>query len=755
MGDRFETYGRWLVCKRQWITGLIVLLTGLAILGIGQRLQGAPPVDFTPQAMFMGEGGMWERLQGYEQEFGVEDNTVVVLVNGPVGTPNGLTFLRMLHQTASGSPMVVGVDSVVNAAIAGRDDGGMIVVNDAIDETDAPLAKAAADPFLAPLLIAADQQAASIQIRLDDTLQQIADLGPAVKNVTDRIHSVHIPDGFAIHITGIPFVRTEVVDMMIADEMLFFPLVTVIFLITIVTLFRKFWLGVVPLVGVLVATTWAMGSLLSSGAVLNILSVLTPTLILVIGVADGIHLTARYREELDRDKDPEAAMGRTLRQMTLACFLTTFTTAAGFASLLVADTKVIRDFGGQVAVGVMITYIAVIVVVPTLLAWIPVERVGRPKETVEHPIYDHLSAWVSRSPRKIIAVAFALTLFAGWLGRTVQTDSGLLEMYREGHPTWTAVHAAEESIGGVVPMFIHLSGKEGQMIEPDILQKTAHLQQHLDDQGLVGWSMSSAEWVKHFHTLLTEEDGWPDSREAAAQELFMAEMSGELPLDRVLSSDRARARIIAIARDGGGRSFLQVKHSLEKEAQTLFEGTGVSVDVTGDGMLASEGVEQLIMDLLASLGLVFGVIVLTMLALLRNVRMTIIATIPNIVPLIFILGTLGLMGADLQTSNIISFTVAVGLAVDDTIHFIVRYREERQRGLSTEKAIHKTILGAGHAIVLTSILLVFGFGVLVFSPLTSTYFFGLLSCITMAAAVLGDLIILPAMLQVFDKDHAS
>jgi hypothetical protein len=101
------------------------------------------------------------------------------------------------------------------------------------------------------------------------------------------------------------------------------------------------------------------------------------------------------------------------------------------------------------------------------------------------------------------------------------------------------------------------------------------------------------------------------------------------------------------------------------------------------------------------------------------------------------------------------FTVAVGLAVDETIHFIVRYREERRRGLSTEKAIHKTILGAGHAIVLTSILLVFGFGVLVFSPLTSTYFFGLLSCITMAAAVLGDLIILPAMLQVFDKDQAS
>ena len=140
-----------------------------------------------------------------------------------------------------------------------------------------------------------------------------------------------------------------------------------------------------------------------------------------------------------------------------------------------------------------------------------------------------------------------------------------------------------------------------------------------------------------------------------------------------------------------------------------------------------------------------------MFALLRNLKHTAIATFPNLVPLVFILGTLGWLGADLQTSNIVSFTVAVGLAVDDTIHFIVRYREERQNGVGTDEAIRRTFQGAGHAIVLTSILLIFGFGVLALSSLTSTYFFGLLACITMAAAVLGDLLLLPALLHLFDK----
>ena len=200
---------------------------------------------------------------------------------------------------------------------------------------------------------------------------------------------------------------------------------------------------------------------------------------------------------------------------------------------------------------------------------------------------------------------------------------------------------------------------------------------------------------------------------------------------------------------------MAAKSNIVQEADRIFAGTGIEVEVTGDGVLASEGVDQLIQDLLASLALVFAVILVTMLILLRDLRLTVIATLPNLVPLMFILGTLGIMGADLQTSNIISFTIAVGLAVDDTIHFIVRYREEKRLGKSTQEAIRLTINGAGHAIVLTSILLVFGFGVLVFSPLTSTYFFGLLACITMAAALFGDLLILPTMLHLFDTKHTA
>lgn len=747
-----ERYGQWLVHNRGIITVAIVVLTIAASLGIASRLAVDSPVDFTPQSLFMGDGEEWERLQQYEAEFGVEDNTLVVLVDGPVNSSEGIAALDALHQALEPLDAVESVSSVVTAAIATRDEGGMIAVTDAVGTGTEPLQAAISDPFLSPMLVAKDGSAAVIQVRLDDDLQAIADLAPAVWRVNEAVQTTALPEAFRAHVTGVPYVRAEVVDMMIDDQELFFPVVTLVFLITIVSLFRRFWVGVAPMVGVLVATIWTMGVLLSTGAVLNILSILTPTLVLVIGVADGIHVVSRYREELARFGDRALAMGVTVRRMALACFLTTFTTGAGFASLMVAETKVIRDFGLQVACGVTLTFFAVMLVVPTLLAWIPVTRIGAPAETNHGPAYARLTQFVTTRPKRIVVGALVLTAMATFMGRTVQTNSQMLEMYQPGQPTWQAVKLAEEKTGGVIPIFIHINGAENQMLEPTVLERVGALEDSLRSHDLTGTTMSIAGWVKHIHALLSDTDDWPATREVVAQELLLAELTGDLPIEDVLSSDRARSRIVAFTRDAGGREFLRVKRAIESKASSLFQGTGITIDVTGDGMLASHGVDQLIRDLLASLGLMLMVIVATMWLLLRDARQTVIATIPNVIPLLFILGTLGLIGTDLQTSNIVSFTVAVGLAVDDTIHFIVRYREERGTGARINDAILRTFHGAGHAIVLTSILLIAGFGILAFSPLTSTHYFGLLACITMAAAMLGDLLLLPALFKWFDRD---
>jgi len=336
-----------------------------------------------------------------------------------------------------------------------------------------------------------------------------------------------------------------------------------------------------------------------------------------------------------------------------------------------------------------------------------------------------------------------------------------MEMYRPGQPTWEAVHLADTRLGGIVPLMVHIAlpddGSAGDepLLDPDILGPMATLQDELLARPEIGWASSPASVVRQLNRLLSGEDEVPQTRAKIAQELLLAEMGGDLGLRALMAPDRSSGRILMLARDAGGRALLRVQRETQERAAQLFSGTGARVDVTGDGFIASAGLQRLVKDLVSSVGLMLIVIVMTMWALLGDLRLALLAAIPNVVPLVFTAATLRLMGADLQVTNIVSFTVAVGLAVDDTIHFVARYREECRHGASPQQAITRTYHGAGRPIILTSLLLIVGFGVLGFSDLASTRFFGILSAVTMAAALAADLLLLPAMLHLLARAPTS
>lgn len=359
---------------------------------------------------------------------------------------------------------------------------------------------------------------------------------------------------------------------------------------------------------------------------------------------------------------------------------------------------------------------------------------------------------VSANPLATLGVTALLTAAAATIGLKVQTNSGLLEMYREGMPTWHAIHLSEQELAGVIPVMVHVQGEPGQMLEPDVLSALDEIEATVSSAAPVRWTASPASVVRALHQTLTGEQALPQTPALISQEVLLAEISGDRSLDAVLSADRSQARVLALLTDAGGRVFVPMRAELQAAADAAFEGTGATASVTGDGFLAASGVDRLITDLLASLGLVFGIITLTFAVLLRDMKLALVAAVPNLVPLVFTLATLVAMGADLQTSNVVSFTVAVGLAVDDTIHFLVRYKQERMAGRRVDEALRRTTLGAGHAIIVTSVLLIVGFGVLATDDLTSTRHFGVLSSVTMAAAVLGDLFLLPALLKLVERD---
>ena len=759
--QRFESLGRLLVRRRGVAAVVLMGITLIAATaGLLRVQQDGLPLDFTPQAVFLDDGPEVRQVEAVNAVFGRDDNALVLLLHGPLASAEGVDAIRALHALLEAHPQVERVESLATATTVAAA-AGLLEVSVPLDDlppADA-LRAAAGDPVLAGLLISDDLDTTAVRARLRSDLDRVADLAPVVWELVEAAEAVALPAGVTLHPTGVPYVRSEVVMLMEQSQLTYIPVVAVMFAFTICLLFRRVLLGLAPLVTVLLADVWAMGALIGAGQVLNLLSILVPTLVLVVGVADGIHIAARYVEELARDGDREAAMGRTLRAMVLPCFLTTFTTAAGFLSLLVAETAVMRGFGIQASVAMVVTFVAVVLLLPTLLAWIPVERVGGPRRTQpqwEQDALRGLAEWVPRRPGLVLAGCAALTAGALALGSNVQTNSRLLEMYREGMQTWEAIHLAQRELSGVVPVFLYVeSDAPDALLDPALLEAMSEVEAGLRAQAPVLWTASLAGQVERLHGLLTAEAGLPDSRAAVAQELLVAELAGSEPLAGLVDDERRRGRVLVLMEDAGGRVYLQVQEDIRALAAQKLDPLGVRWALTGDGFLAAGGVDRLIGDLLSSLALIFGLIGVVFMLLLRDLRLALVALVPNLVPLVFTLATLAVMGADLQTSNIVSFTVAVGLAVDDTIHFVVRYRQERLQGRGTHDALRATFAGAGHAILLTSLLLVIGFSALSTSPLTAMRHFGILSAVTMGAALMADLLLLPALLTLVEGRQRS
>ena len=753
-----EALGRWIVLNRIKATLLCLVITAAAIAGALPRLtSGGLPVDFSPQALFNEDADIREVLERTEASWGPDDNDAWILVEGPIFSEQGLALVTALHEAIEAQPEIDRVDSLASLSVARRGADGSVVVGalTEVEDTEQLRRLALDDPAVVGLFAAREGGLAVVRAHLPDPLRTVSEIAPGIRALEDLIADWSPPEGYTLHLAGIPTVRVQLVDLLERDQAFFFPLDTLIFAVVLVVLFRRPLPGLLPLAAVGAAVVWSIGLLLAGGVTFNILSELVPTLVLVIGVSDGIHLLSRYREELSHDPDRVAAMGRTLEHLGVACALTSLTTAIGFGSLLSSSSVAIRDFGLHASLSVLVAYVAVLVFLPASLAWVPVRWV-LPHGGKGPPRRSRLTRWllwtdgvVARHPGRVLAACGLLCAGALGLGSTVRTTSHMMEVFSEGHPAVATYEAVEEHLGGIIPVMLHLEASEPEAFrDPEVLARLGEVTERIRQHPDTSWALSGADVVASLHGALTGTRGLPETEDQLAQELMLAEWSGdELALDALFDEDFRTARVMALCADIGGHAFVALGDDLRRAGAEVFAGTGVEALAAGDGIVASAGIHRLIDDLLVSVGLAFAGIWLTLCGLFRNVRLATVSMIPNAIPMLFTLASLRLMGEHLQTGNVISFAIALGLAVDDTIHFLVRLQEERSRGRSLQGAIRHAYRGAGRAIVYTSLLLALGLAVMAGSDLVTTRHFAVLACATLVAAVFAALLVLPALLH--------
>jgi hypothetical protein len=773
----------WLADKivqyRAWILGTLFIIA--AACGATVPFLG---FDFTPQQLFQSTSDAGEYREKFAERFGREDNLMVILVEGgDTFEPDVLETMRSVTHELRQVDTITNAESVATFEIPRTGDSpGTMSVEPVLDQPKPgnPAAEVSAEdaeklrdvavgePLVSGRLVSAEGDLAVVLAWLDRDIQDAGRIKDNVEKVQSILDAHPLPDGYTYEIGGIPGLRANIMESLKAEQLTFLPVTGLIFIIVLSWLFRRISGVVLPMGTVLIAVLGAVALLVATNHSINIVNNVLPTLIFVIGISDSIHMLTRDAEEIEQGRSREEAVKATVRHTGLACLLTSVTTSVGFFSLLAADTEILRDFGWEAGAGVLFAYVGTLFFLPAALSYLkPVKR----RATADSDDDPLLEGFLVNTGERLLrhpwtVIAGSLVFLAGFvfMSTKVEIDTTLLEVYQESHPYYKTTKKLEQKVGGFLPIEVSLEAKSRDRFkDPEAYRKLDELQAFAKKQPEVISTQSFVDFHQSARAALLgdpdERKKMPESRAQIEQLHLLIAGAPDEPVgtNRFVTSDFKNARVLLRVEDVGAKAQMDLADRLQGKLQALFPaGSGVSYRLTGDAYVASVALDSFIRDLFYSLLLAFVIIFGMMTAVFRSFKIGAISMLPNSIPLVMTFGYMGWQGINLNTTTIIIFAISLGLAVDDTIHFLARFREEIDRRDTVREAILASYFGAGRAILLTSVMLLLGLVVLLTSDFVPTRQFGILTAITIFGAIFADLILLPSILYlVFRKDEVT
>lgn len=578
----------------------------------------------------------------------------------------------------------------------------------------------------------------------------------AVSHLVDTRNAASVESGIRYHLGGIPIVSEEYTRVIQHDLTTFLPLTGALVACVLFVVFRS-WRGVLlPMFVVVVGVLWAMGAMMGTGGKLNMINSSMPTLLLVIAVADTVHIIARYLEEAPRSQDAGEATRRTMRHMAGACLLTSVTSAVGFGSLMSAHLPIIRGFGGYTAIGIMLAFTGTMLFVPVVLSKLDLPKgpvLSNPVERFGAKATEFFVRAVTVHRRASLVVVAAVVLLALVGAARVVPDSHLMEELDEANPVAISNAVLEENHGGVLSGALMFNGEQGAFSEPEALKALERVAQVAeewrtdDGRALVSNTLSLADLVTEAHAEYRGDEVFrvvPDTSSAVTSLLDQVAADDRANL---VSADYGVTHLTFRMYSVGSRAWSSLRGELEAAVESEPSLRETDWYFTGSSTLGQDAMGFMTRDLVTSLGLATLIIMVLMTVLFRSLRLGLISMIPNLFPLLITLGLVGFLGINLRVSTAVVFSISLGIAVDDTIHVLVRFREELgHAGRTYEEALIAAMRGAGRGVVFTTIILCAGFGTLTFSEFTAVHELGVLGGVTLFAALVGDLLVLPLVL---------
>lgn len=682
-----------------------------------------------------------------EAVFGADDQTALVALLDPqLFSVEGLARVDRLTRALGGLPGVERVTSLTNAPTV-TGDGELLAVAPRLDplprspeEADAARRGVLSDPNLAGILAAQDGTACLLLVEVLESWSP-----PARRaELYDRLQATLAPyrDGQRnALIGGFPMVRVQYSRELLSETLRLFAVTGIALVVLVTFMLRSIPAGLGAVGVVAVANVWTHGVMAWLGEPMTILSMLTPIVVLIVGVADAVHVVLAFRREPGADPAERAAAA--LRAVAPAGFITSVCTALGFVTLLTAyDVRMLRVFGVYTAIGVLAAWLSTVILIPMLLV-----RFGGDYEPERPRPISTLTERLVRRPWRVLAASGVVMLAITAAAMGISTDARLLDGLAADHPIMQTYTALESRFGGSLPLQVVYEGPPERLTEPDVLQHMALLTAELRALPETGAVRSPHERVAELHGALTGTPPRLPTRGAEIAELLMAASFADRdPFEGLFAESAGMARVSALLHERGSHATIAVGDHLQAWL-TAHPLPGVTTSMAGTAWVAPRAWERLLDDMIWSSVLAVLLITALFAVLYRSVWVALLTIPPNIVPLVCVLAAMRFLDIPVKGNNAVVFSIAYGVAVDDTIYFVAHLRHLWQAGgMTWREAVVRAHHEMAGPLVTTSVVLALGFCAFLTSTFEFSVTLGLQMLVCVSTGALAELVMMPALL---------
>ncbi|MFT4752760.1 MAG: putative RND superfamily exporter protein [Salibacteraceae bacterium] len=756
----WDLLARFIVRKSVFI--LITILVGTAIVGYNsteQRLQWSLP------KMLPDNDSTLMAFNDFKDRFGNNGQALILALE-----ENPLDDLELFNswfrfgkqlESIDGVDTVVAINqlfNVVKDTANKRFELHKIVQHELTTraELDSVRALVYALPFYKGRLMNDTNHVSLMLITLNQKIFNSKQREPLVATIFEVVNKYRDDNGLNIHYSGMPYIRTMITHLVKTELQQFLGYVILVMVVILLIFFRSFSPVLVSLLIVLLGVTWSFGIIAFFGYEITILTGIIPPLIIVIGIPNSIYLINRYHSEYALHGNKVLAISRVVRKIGQATLMTNVTTAVGFLAFVFTQSTILVEFGIVAFVNIMVLFILSIFMIPAILGVLPppkerqmyhLDRKGLNK------VVEGLIHVISFHRTKVYWVSFVLVLFCVY-GLSLMTTTGNLtdDLPQDGSVV-KDLQFVEDNFNGVMPFEIGIDAlKPGMVSKGSTLKRMDKLHAIFDDYPEFGKPMSIIEGVKY--TKQAFYGGDPEKYELikGSEKVFIKKYLDNTEgnsgmLDSYVDSTGQYARVSIPMKDVGSIEMDSLVKELEPKIAKIFPADKFNVLLTGPGLVYLKGTKYLVKNLLQSLALAIVIIAMLMAALFKSYRMIIMSIAVNMIPLLVTGAMMGFFGIPLKPSTILVFSIAFGISIDDTIHFLAKYRQELENcEWDLKPAVVESIKETGVSMMYTSIILFFGFGVFASSDFGGTQALGILTSLTLLVAMVVNLVLLPSLL---------